>query len=79
MAEQLPDELDFVDEIRRYLDRRPLIPFVIVMQSGERYEITGKHQVALGRKAIDIVPPRETHVFFPSHKISSVEVLEPSK
>lgn len=73
------EELDFFEELRKYLNRRPFLPFVIVMQSGERYEITENTQVAVGRKAVVVVPPKSTHVFFPPHQISAIEVLEPVK
>ncbi len=73
----MSEEINLKDEIVRLLDREPFVPFVVVMASGDRYEVTDPHAVALGQNVLIIVPPRSTHVFMRWNQVSSVEVKEP--
>ena len=45
--EQLQQRYSFDYEIVRLLDREPFVPFVVVMTSGDRYEVSDPHSVAL--------------------------------
>jgi hypothetical protein len=77
MAES--DDIDFYDKLRRVRLADPFHPFVIVMSSGERYEVTDPSSVAAGRTTFVVYPPKSGFYFFPLHQISSIEVLEPKK
>jgi hypothetical protein len=70
------EDIDFTDELRRVLLAEPFHPFVIVMTSGARYEVTDRLQCATGRTTFTYYPPKSGHFSFPLRQISSIEVLE---
>jgi hypothetical protein len=74
MAE--PEQIDLRSEILTLLDAQPFVNFRIIMTSGDRYEITERHQVAVGTSAIVVYPPKSTHSWLRLNQISSVDVLE---
>lgn len=74
----MAEDIGILDEIRGLLDRRPFHPFVIVMSSGDRYEVTERHQLAIGTSVIVFLPPKSASIYLRSNQISSVEALEPS-
>ncbi len=55
----MSEELSFDDEIVKLLDADPFVPFVIIVSSGDRYEITDHHRVAVGGSVICVIQPRE--------------------
>ncbi|HZL35658.1 MAG TPA: hypothetical protein VFC78_10140 [Tepidisphaeraceae bacterium] len=73
----MPEEISILGELAYLLDQRPFHPFVIVMSSGERYEVTGKHQVAIGESVVVLIPPRSNSIHLRSTQISSIEEREP--
>jgi hypothetical protein len=73
----MSEEINLKDEIVRLLDREPFVPFVVVLTSGDCYEVTDPHSLALGQNVLIIVPPRSAHVFMRWNQVSSVEVKEP--
>jgi hypothetical protein len=73
MAESRED-ITITDEIERALDRRPFVPFSIVAASRDRYEVTGHHQVAVGRQVIVILPPNSTSIYLRTNQVVAVEV-----
>lgn len=75
----MPEELSIVDDVKGLLDRRPFTPFTIVMGSGMRYEVTERHQVAVGQSVMVILPPQSTSIYLRVNQISSVEVMEPAE
>jgi len=74
----MAEEIDIVSEIGKALDRRPFVPLVIVATSGDRYEVTGLHQVALGRQVVIILPPDQTSVYLRTNQLVSVELAAPA-
>jgi hypothetical protein len=73
----MPEEITIADEIVARLDRKPFQPFIIVMNIGERYEVTGRFQVAVMQSLIILLRPNLTSVYVRTNQISSLEVLEP--
>ena len=70
----MSEELDIVGEIRRHLDREPFEPFVIVMASGDRYELEPDGVAAVMRSVMMIAPPRGGgHKLLRLSQFSSVE------
>jgi hypothetical protein len=52
------ERIGFRGELIKLLDSDPFLPFRIVMSSGDNYEITDPHSVAVGSDVIIVVPPR---------------------
>jgi hypothetical protein len=75
----MSEAINFNDEIDRLLDRDPFVPFKIILTSGDRYEITGPRQVAMGDNVVVVVPSKSTHSFFRKNQIVGVEVAEPAQ
>ena len=74
----MAEEIDIVGEIGKALERRPFQPFVIVATSGDRYEVTGLHQVALGRQVVIILPPDQTSIYLRANQLVAVELRAPA-
>ena len=74
----MSEEISIVGELHRVLELRPFRPFVIVMNSGDRYEVTGMHQVAIGRSVIVLMREGENSMFLRISQISSLEMPEPA-
>ena len=72
------EEISIVGELHRVLEIRPFRPFVIVMNSGERYEVSGMHQVAIGKNVIVLLRPNENSIYLRINQISSLEIPEPA-
>jgi hypothetical protein len=71
------DDINILDEIKHLLTRQPFIGFTIVMSSGDRYDISERHQVAVGQAGIVVVPPEKTHSVLRANQIVSIDVNEP--
>ena len=69
----MAEELGFDDEIIKMLDAEPFVPFVIIVSSGDRYDIRGPHRVAVGGNVIVVVEPREGICFFRRTQVVAVE------
>ena len=74
----MAEEIDIVGEIEKALDRQPFQPFAIVATSGDRYEVTGRHQVAVGRSVIMLLAPDQTSVYLRSSQLVAVEHTAPA-
>jgi hypothetical protein len=74
----MSEAINFDDEINKLLDRDPFVPFTIILTSGDRYEITGPRQIALGERVIVVVPPKSTHSFFRRNQVVGIDVAEPA-
>lgn len=72
----MSEEISIITELHRVLDLRPFQPFFIVMNSGERYEVTGSHQVAVGRNVIVVLRPGQNSLYLRINQISSLETPE---
>lgn len=67
------------DEILELLDRDPFVPFAIVLTSGDRYEVTNPHLVAMGESVIYVVRARSNRYdILRLNQIAATEVLEPA-
>jgi len=64
------------EDIQELLDRRPFVPFRIFLTSGDQFDITGRHSVAVGRGSIFIVLPDDRWKWVPYRQISSLETLQ---
>ena len=64
------------EDIQELLDRRPFVPFRIFLTSGDRFDITERHSVAVGRGNIFIVLPDDRWKWVPYRQIASVETLQ---
>ena len=47
-----------LDDLKAWLDNDPFVPFRIVVTSGNGYEVTSPHQVAIGQTQLDYYFPR---------------------
>jgi hypothetical protein len=72
------EDISIFEEIKAALERRPFIPFTIVTTSGDRYEITGLHQVAVARLVVIILPPDSTSIYLQTNQIVAVEIAAPA-
>jgi len=68
------------NEIRQLLDSDPFGPFIIVMSSGDRYQVRDAREVIFGQDAITLVPLRSGgHSTLRLNQISSLEVSDPRR
>ena len=74
----MAEEIDIVSEIEKALDRQPFQPFTLVASSGDRYEVTGRHQVAVGRAVVIILPPDSTSIYLRTSQLVAVEIAAPA-
>lgn len=76
MAERGPEQIDFEDELRRYLNAVPFVPFDLVTTSGDRYEVQERLQVAMGGTAIVLVLPKTGIQLIRKNQITALHVRE---
>ncbi len=55
---EMAEEIDFFDELRRVRRADPFVPFVIVMTSGARYKVTDPESFATGPTMFCVLPPK---------------------
>ena len=72
------EETNTVGEIEKALDRQPFQPFAIVATSGDRYEVTGRHQMAVGKSVVIIIPPDSTSIYLRTSQVVAVELAAPA-
>jgi hypothetical protein len=77
MAERKPEQIDFMDELRRYGNSDPFVPFEIVTTGGARYEVQERLQFALGATAAVLVLPRTGIQVIRMNQIAALHVHEP--
>jgi hypothetical protein len=70
----MAEEISIISELHRVLERRPFLPFTIVMSSGERYDVNGLHQVAVGQNVVILLRPGENSIYMRANQISSLEI-----
>jgi hypothetical protein len=73
------EEIKIVEEIGRYVQAHPFIPFSIVLTSGDRYEITAPLQVAVGKSIVIVVPEGERHSVLRQNQIAAIDVHAPTR
>ena len=74
----MAEEISIIDELKQLIARTPFQSYVITLSSGERYEITERHQVAVGTSVVIVLPPNHTSIYLRANQITSVQVLEPA-
>ncbi len=72
------EDIAITDEIEKALDRQPFQPFSIVVASGDRYEVTGRHQVAVAKQVVIILPPDSTSIYVRANQLVAVEIAAPA-
>jgi hypothetical protein len=73
----MPEQINFEEELKNALDRRPFAPFFITLTSGERLEITERHQVAIGEgNTMAVLKPRAGGIFIRKNQVVSIDVPE---
>jgi len=72
----MAEDISIIGELHSLLDRKPFQRFVIVMSSGERYEVTGHHQVAVGQSVVVLLRPGENSIHLRANQITSLEAPE---
>jgi len=77
MSEDQPEQIDFLEELRRYHENRPFIPFDILTTSGERYQVQEPVQFALGHSAVVLVLPKTGVQIVRMSQITAMHVHEP--
>jgi hypothetical protein len=76
MAEREPERIDFEDEMRRYANAVPFIPFEIVTTSGDRYQVLERLQLAMAGTAIVLVLPKTGIQLLRKNQITALHVHE---
>jgi hypothetical protein len=74
MAEH--EQINFEDELRKYADAAPFVPFDIVTASGDRYHVQERLQLAMGGSAVVLVLPRTGIQLIWKNQITAVHVHE---
>ena len=77
MADREHEQIDFEDELRRYYEAQPFVPFDIMTGSGDRYEVRERSQLAFGHIAIVLVLPRTGIQIVRKSQITAIHVHEP--
>ena len=69
-----------IDQIRELLHAQPFQPFVIIMTSGDRYEVHNPDLLAIGQRHLFFFAyPKSDHMaWLRMNQIVSVETLEPA-
>ena len=74
----MAEAINIVSEIKKALDRQPFQPFTLVATSGDRFEITGRHQVAVGPAVVIILPPDSTSIYLRTSQLVAVKIAAPA-
>lgn len=74
MAEH--EQINFEDELRRYAEAVPFVPFDILTASGDKYEVQERIQFAMGPNAIVLVLPRTGIQLIRKNQITAIHVHE---
>ena len=72
MAER--EEIPLTEELQRLAQADPFLPFVIVMASGERYEVSEADTLVIGRHVISLFSFRKAWNLLRPNQISEVVV-----
>jgi hypothetical protein len=66
-----------LDTIRQLLDREPFQPFRIVLTSGDRYEVSDPHLVAILESQVFYAHPKSDRFsFIRANQIAAVDILQ---
>lgn len=65
------------DEIVEHLDREPFVPLRIILTSGQAYDITNPHLLALGETTMHVMQPRSNrYAILRLNQIASLQAPE---
>jgi hypothetical protein len=78
MSERHSSSRSFADDVRRYLLAKPFVPFEIVVEGNERFQITDSFQVAIGENSLFAIMPGMGLTRIRRDRIVAVDVLEHS-
>jgi hypothetical protein len=76
MAEPEPEQINFADELYRNVSAVPFVPFDVVTNSGDRYEVRERLQIAMGGDAIVLVLPKAGIRVIRKNQITAIHVHE---
>jgi hypothetical protein len=74
----MSESINFEDEIVRLLEQEPFHPFIIVVASGDRYEVTDPHAVAIGQSTLIVMHPRSGSSWIRKNHIVAITSQEPA-
>lgn len=66
-------DLAMIEALKELLDKDPFQPFRIVTSSGDKYEITNPHLVAIGKDTTFVFDPQDHFWFIRNNQITAVE------
>jgi hypothetical protein len=75
----MSEEISFEDELMRLLDITPFQPFSLVLTSGDRYEMTERHDVAIKKNSntVVVLHPKTGLSFLRKNQIVAVDAPSP--
>ncbi len=66
-----------IEKLREMLKRKPFVPFVIVLTSGDRYEVPAPHMVALGQSQLHYCfPNTDRFAHIQLNQVAALEALQ---
>ncbi|HMB95142.1 MAG TPA: hypothetical protein VKK61_03805, partial [Tepidisphaeraceae bacterium] len=73
----MAEEMNFDDEIRHLLKRKPFVPFFVDLRNGERIKVADSHQMAIieSNNTVAILHPRPDGIFVRKDQIVGVDEL----
>jgi hypothetical protein len=75
--EKPPEQIEFLEELHRYHERRPFHPFDVLTTSGEKYAVQEAAQFAIGHSAVVLVLPKTGVQIIRMSQITAMHVHEP--
>lgn len=75
----MSEEIGIKDEMLRWLEREPFEAFLIVLASGDRYEVTNPHLVGVGESVIHVMLPRsDSYQVLRFNQVAAINAQEPA-
>ncbi len=71
------ENIDFLDELRRYYEARPFSAFDVLTTSGDRYAVSDPSQLAFGFDAIVLALPKTGIQIVRKNQITALHIHEP--
>jgi hypothetical protein len=69
-----------LDDLKKWLDNDPFIPFRVVVTSGGAFDVTSPYQLAIGETQFDYYFPRsDRKAVVRLNQLVSIETLEEKK
>jgi hypothetical protein len=78
MAER-PEQEGIREVLHEHLDREPFVPFRLVLTSGQSYDITNPHSLAVGETLMHLYYAKsDRSATLRLNQLASIETLEPA-